>query len=197
MLKLKELEFSQEGHVYRLDGLVIPSVSKIMEPVSMFTYSTIDPSVLARASERGTAVHKAIEVYNEFGIMDAEPEHSGYTDAYVKWFQLNDPNIRGSEIRFYHKLMRYGGTVDLLATINGELWLLDFKTSYKVVDKNYRVQLEAYRQGLSSHGIEVDHKAVLHLTKDGEYKLIEYPLQDAEAWKVFGACKSIYDYNNK
>jgi len=197
ILNLKELEFSPDGHVYRLNGMVIPSVSKVMEPVSMSEYGVIDPMVLSRAADRGTAVHKAIENYNKYGIMDIDPMLSGYTDAYISWSEKTCPDIIANEMKFYHKLMRYAGTADLIARINGEMWLIDFKTSYKAVDKNYRVQLEAYRQGLSTHSLEIDRKAVLHLAKDGSYTLIEYPLKDSEAWTIFGACKSIYDYNNK
>ena len=191
-----ELDFNEENHVYRLNGVIIPSVSKIIEPISMATYGSVDPVVLQNAANRGTAVHKAIEWYNDIGVMDIQSDLMGYGDAYVQWFKKHNPEIRHSEFRVYHKLMRYAGTVDCLAMVGGELWLIDYKTSYKVVDKNYRLQLEAYSQALQSQGIFVQAKMVLHLTKDGRYEEIFYPTKDAEAWRVFGACKTIYDYNN-
>ena len=197
MLELNELDFREEGHIYRLNGVIIPSVTTIIEPVSNATYGRIDSFVLAKAASKGTAVHKAIEEYNEFGFVDAEDEYSGYTDAYIKWHESVNPKVLASEIKVYHKLMRYAGTVDMIAEINGEVWLIDHKTSYKAIDKNYRLQLEAYCQALSTHGVIINRKAVLHLHNDGKYNVIEYPLKDAEAWRVFGACKSIYDYNSK
>lgn len=197
MQEFSELDFSEVDHIYRLNGVIIPSVSKIIEPVSLATYGTVNQAVLQRAADRGTAVHKAIENYNNYGIMDIDNELSGYADAYRKWYDIRVPEVEHCEIRFYHKVMRYGGTADCLARFDGKLWLIDYKTSYKVVDKNYRLQLEAYVQALSSHGIFVDAKMVLHLTKDGKFEEVLYPLKDAEAWRVFGACKSIYDYNNK
>ena len=197
MWELNELAFREEGHIYGLNGIEIPSVSKIIEPVSKASYGGIDPLVLQRAADRGTAVHSAIDYYNTIGVMAVDDDFACYVGAYTKWCEYRKPKIIGSEIKLYHKVMRYGGTVDLLAEIDGELWLIDYKTSYKVVNKNYRLQLEAYSQALSTHGFRVDKKMVLHLKKNAEYEEIFYPTRDAEAWLVFGACKTVYDYNNK
>lgn len=197
MIDLQELAFSEADHIYRLNGVIIPSVSKIIEPVSNAAYGTINPVVLQNAADRGTTVHKAIEDYNNYGIMDIEKNLSGYADAYTNWYEMRMPEVEQCEVRIYHKVMRYGGMADLLARIDGKRWLIDYKTSYKVVDKTYRLQLEAYVQALASLGVQVDEKMVLHLTRDGGFEEVFYPIKDAEAWRVFGACKSIYDYNNK
>lgn len=197
MLELNELAFSEVGHIYYLNGVEIPSVSRIIEPISKAAYGDVDPVVLRNAANRGTLVHEAIENYNTIGVMDVRDDLKWYCDAYIKWAEKWFPKIEASETKVYHKLMRYAGTVDLLARVNDELWLVDFKTSYKAVHKNYRLQLEAYRQALGTHGVEVDRKLVLHLGKTGTYEEYEYPLADAEAWRVFTACKIIYDFTKK
>lgn len=196
MEPIKELEFREIGHVYTLNGAIIPSVSKIIEPVSATTYGSIPTSVLQKAADKGTAVHEAIERFNEIGIMDIEEELCGYTEAYVRWFESEKPEVLACEYRFYHKIMRYAGTADLIAIINGELWLVDYKTSYSLATKNYRLQMEAYVQALATQGIDIKGKLILHLKKDGSYETVKYPVKDAEAWVVFGSCKKIYDYCN-
>ena len=191
------LELEEGTHTYRLDGQELPSVSKIMEPLTKAAYETIPISVLNRAAERGTAVHSAIENYNIFGIDTIDDRFDGYFKAYKNWFEIRCPEILFSEHKMYHPVMMYAGTADLVCVIEGEKYLVDFKTSSKVIDKNYRVQLEAYRQALKSWGIDVAKKMVLHLLSDGTYEEVFYKTADAEAWKVFGALKSVYDYANK
>ena len=47
-----ELTFDERSHIYRLDGLVVPSVTTIMQPLSRAHYGGIDQDVLERAAER-------------------------------------------------------------------------------------------------------------------------------------------------
>ncbi len=189
-----ELVFSEEGHKYLLDGVEIPSVTQVMEPLSQHEYTRVDEQTLMRAADRGTMVHNAIENYIKFGIDDCPEEHRGYMDAFLEWWGLTGPEAVGSELRTYHKLYRYAGTIDLVAMIDGKLTLIDYKTTYKLMDKNVRVQLEAYAQALRSHGIIIERKMVLHLHKDGKWSAPEYLPMDAEALRVFNSCKCLCDY---
>lgn len=191
------LEFDEGKHKYYLDGTELPSVSAIIRPLSQSVYDTVDDSILAIAANRGTEIHKAIENFNIFGVGVIDPEYEGYFNAYKKWEAKRKPAVKLVEERTYNKMLMYAGTVDLLCEIDGRTCLVDYKSSYTVQDKVYRCQLEVYRQALSTHGIEIDRKIVLHLKKTEEYEEIVYPTYDAEAWKVFGACKLVYDYMSK
>lgn len=196
-LKLPEMTFDAPTHTYRLDGLVIPSVSTIMEPLKVELYKGIGDSTLANAADKGTIVHNAIENWIKFGIDDTPHEYKGYFDGFLEFWSKTKPHVVGSEIRTYHKLLGYGGTIDLLAYIGDDLTLIDFKSTYTVSDMTCGVQLEAYAQALASHGIKVKRKGILHLIKDGSWKLIDYPANDALRWRVFGALKTVYDYIHK
>lgn len=189
-----ELVFEEMPHIYLLNGEKIPSVSNIMEPLSGAHYSGVSEKTLDHAAERGTNVHNAIEIYLKFGIVDIPEESRGYLDAFLKWHKDAKPELVGSEIRMYHKLLRYAGTCDLLCCIGEKLVLVDFKTTYTVSEMTCGVQLEAYSQALSSHGVKVDEKRILQLKKDGKYKEYSFPVNDAQRWRVFGACKTVYDY---
>jgi hypothetical protein len=192
--EMPELTFDDARHTYRLDGIIIPSVSTIMEPLSNAKYKGISESTLSRAADKGTGVHNAIENWTKYGIEDILEEHRPYFDAFLQWWEETKPEVVGSECRVYHKLMRYGGTIDLLAYIDGKLTLVDYKTTYKVSDMTCGVQLEAYAQACASHGIKVERKRILHLTKKGEFEYRPYPDMDPERWRVFGALKTVYDY---
>lgn len=192
--EMPELSFDDATHTYRLNGLVIPSVSTVMEPLKNELYKGIGDSTLANAADKGTIVHNAIENYIKFGIIDIPPEHQGYFDGFLEFWNKYNPQVVGSEIRAYHKLLGYGGTIDLLAYIGDKLTLIDYKTTYTVSDMTCGVQLEGYSQALASHGIKVDEKMILHLVKDGKWKPVLYPANDSQRWRVFGSLKNVYDY---
>lgn len=61
VLKLPELTFDERRHVYKLNGVALPSVTTVMKPLSGDVYDSIDKAILDRAAKRGTAVHNAIE----------------------------------------------------------------------------------------------------------------------------------------
>ena len=191
---IPELQFEEASHIYLLNGLEIPSVTSVMEPLSRYEYSRVDERTLDTAAHRGTAIHNSIENWIKFGLEDVDPEFQGYMDGFLEWWNLRKPEVIGSEVRIYHKLMRYAGTADMVAIIDGKLNLIDFKTTYRLIEKNCRVQLEAYSQALASHGIMVEQKRILHLTKGGKWQEPEFPNKDKEAWMVFGSLKCLYDF---
>ena len=189
-----ELEFIDETHTYKLNGIAIPSVSEIISPLSNKKYDGISEKTLERAARKGTSVHNSIENFIKFEIDDVPEEHRGYFEGFLDWWEEKKPVVIGSEIKIYHKLLRYGGTIDLLCLIDDAVTLVDYKSTAVVSDMTCGVQLEGYRQALASHGIKIDRKEILHLKKDRKHKEIEYPVLDAERWKVFGSLKCVYDY---
>jgi len=189
-----ELTFDDEHHIYRLDGIIIPSVSSIMAPLSSAEYKGISEKTLNHAANRGTSIHNSIENWIKFEIEDVEPEYQGYFDAFRSWYEKYKPVIIGSECRVYHPLLKYGGTIDILAYVEDKLTLVDIKNTYALNDMLCGVQLEAYTQAMVSHGIKVEAKRILHLKKDGSYGYPEYPAKDGNRWRVFGGLKTVYDY---
>ena len=192
--ELPELTFDEASHIYRLDGIQIPSVSRLMEPLKDSAYHGISEKTLRRAAEKGSSVHDSIENFIKFQILDVNPEHRLFFDAFMDWWEENQPIVVGSEIRIYHKILRYGGTIDLLCYIQDKLTLIDFKTTYALQDITCGVQLEAYEKALASHGVQVEDKMILHLKRDGKFKEKHYPVSESARWRVFGALKCVYDY---
>lgn len=185
------LTFAEETHQYRLDGIVIPSVTQIMEPLSRAKYKTIDESILRVAAKRGSDVHEAIEFYARYGIMECQQEAEPYVKAYMKWAQEYAPQTIQTEQATWHKQLMYAGTVDTVSLVQGKKTLIDYKTTAELNDMLTSVQLEAYAQALSSHGVDIEQKAILHLRRDETYRFKVYPLHDVEAWKTFSALLTI------
>ena len=143
--ELKELQFCEKTHTYTVNGLVVPSVSEIMKPLSAAHYGGIDTDTLNKAANRGTIVHAAVENYLLFGIEDISKELRGYFDGFKKWIDEVKPVPIKTECRIYHKTLNYAGTADLPCYIDDVPTLVDFKTTATVAKVLTRVQLEAYK----------------------------------------------------
>ena len=64
-------------------------------------------------------------------------------------------------------LYAYAGRLDMVARINGELWLLDAKTSINYKDINYMYQLSIYRLlWNATHDEKIDRMGVIRCMKN-------------------------------
>lgn len=196
--ELSELAFEERTHKYLLNGISLPSVTKIMNTLSSNLYSGIDEKVLARAADKGTAVHNAIDNYIRFGIDDISPELEGYYIAFKCWMNEHQVKPYGTEIKLYHKALMYAGTADMVAEVDGVDTLIDFKTTTKISEMLAGVQLSAYEKAFQSqdNGFEVRNRIIVHLSNDGKYKVISFNNTD-ECWRVFMALLTVRNYEQK
>lgn len=195
-LSIPELSFDEATHIYRVNGIEIQSVSTLMTPLRQIVYGDIDPAVLAFAAGRGTEVHDAFETYIAYGIEEIRPEYQGYMDAFKEWLDEFKPEPLGTEVRIYHKIMRYGGTADLICKINGVTTLIDYKTSSTIHAMLCGVQLEAYDRAFDSHGVKIADRAIFHPRKDGTYEYVHFN-ERQEHWRVVTALMTLRNYTMK
>lgn len=175
---MNDLDFKEETHQYFHKGLEVPSVTQIISASNQGALDNIPTSILDNASERGTAVHQAIEFYNKYKFANINEEYKGYFEAYQKWYDKMDYFIREikSEVQVYHKVLNYAGTIDMLITdTKEEKTLVDIKTTNELNVKYVSLQLSAYKEALASQKIKIEKMYVLWLKKDGTYEYIEVP----------------------
>jgi hypothetical protein len=147
----------------------LPSVSHIMSEMSKQYYTDINPEVLENARERGTRVHKAIEMAEQFGVYDEEVKD--YVVQYLKVKSAYKFVPIAQELRITN--LEYCGTVDMLAILNDELILIDLKATSKINTELVEVQMAGYVNLLTHYGIDIKTVKVLHLTaKSGKLKTI-------------------------
>lgn len=123
------LTFDEASHTYRMHGEVVPSVTQILKPLTNF--DGIPPEVLRRKAALGTAVHRAVELHEQ-GDLDEESLHpmvAARFAAYLLWKAESGAAIKATEQKVWHPTLRYAGTLDLIAEINGAEWLIDIKNS--------------------------------------------------------------------
>lgn len=187
-----ELSFDEFRHVYKVNGKFIWSVSHFLTPIRNQVYAGIDKEILDAAARRGTAIHFAIELYNSYGVKEIAQEYLPYFAAYLKWAEKYKPTNMYEEQRTYHPVYWYAGTSDLICIIDGEHWLIDYKTVAQLHSFLVAPQLAAYAKAWISHGLQIDRIASLHLKSDGSYTFKEYPLN--ESFSVFLECLSLQNY---
>ena len=138
--------------------------------------------ITARATQRGTAFHSIAEDY-----INGELDLDKYLDnnpLSVRMFQsakdtLNRiNNIHCLESFLYSHYLGLAGRVDCIAEFDGELAVIDFKTSTKEKQEayieNYFVQETAYAaMFLERTGIEVKKIVTLIATEEGSIQIFQ------------------------
>ena len=57
------LEYFDDDHLYLVDGVIVKSITTCLKGKFGNKYCGIDKETLQRAAERGTDIHKAIELW--------------------------------------------------------------------------------------------------------------------------------------
>ena len=192
--EFSELHFDENKHLYTLQKagvtLELPSVTQILRFVSREFYDGVPQPVLEQAADRGTRVHEAIEAYADFGWLEKDDDTAPYILAYEAWEKDHNFQTVASEYRLYHRTRLYAGTADMIFIEEGNLSLLDFKTSQTVLEGLTAAQLYGYAEALKSHGVNIEKTYILHLKNDATYEFI--PVDARKGQMIFDACAFLH-----
>ena len=128
------------------------------------------------AADIGVFVHKWCEDYiKQDEVMPEMPVNEKIkngVEAFLKWKAHNKVTFLGSEKVLYSKEYNYAGTMDFVATVNGELLVGDFKTSSGIYPEMF-FQTAAYQAALSEEYPKNKYvgNLILRLGKDGEFEV--------------------------
>ena len=132
-----------------------------------------------QATSRGTDMHSLVESYlnNEDKLPNVQTL-SQFLFKIAKSQLDNIDNIHALESSLYSKQLGIAGTVDCIAEYNGELAIIDFKTSKKPKPKewieHYFVQCAAYAcMFYEITGIAVKKLVILMACEDGDCVVYE------------------------
>ena len=190
------LTFEEITHTYRWNGSVIPSVTQVLAPLT--SYQHIAPDVLARAQEKGKAVHKLVELHAN-GDLDVETLPDWMRPVLVQWERfVADTGFKMllSEHRVYHPQFCYAGTLDLYGSMNDEEAHIDVKRSF-LAGPVIGYQLAGYQAALYASK-KVGKKArryALKLNENGHYRL--EPFADNADFNHFVTCLAFHRLKEK
>ena len=195
------LNFDAPTHTYRWNGVVVPSVTQVLEDVGIIDYSYIPWGTREMALERGRFVHEATHL-DDLGDLDEGALDEELLPYLMAWrrFRLDSGIVLDKvEERGYHPQFGYAGTLDRTGTVQGSCgWgaavevLLDIKTSQAPAWARY--QTAAYAAFYPDP--RRYRRMAVELHKDETYKIFEY---DGKDWqKDFGVfCAALTTYKVK
>lgn len=165
------IEFNAELHEYSENGVIIPSVTQILQNAGYIDARWFT----AEARDRGSAVHTLCERYAKGERQDSTGKplaYREYVNSFCSWFLDNRPYLIASECIVSHTLngKRYAGKFDGIYEIGGRRILVDVKTGAKA--KWHPIQLVAYSLAELNEGTKVNPDAMmdLYLKPDGTYR---------------------------
>ena len=138
----------------------------------------------------GTAVHQMAEFYLSNYIIKLKNEEKKIVDTFnrLRFLLGNINNIVGVEIPLFSDLLRVAGTTDCIAEYNGELSVIDFKTSRKPKKEewidDYYMQTFAYKLMFEEMtGIEIKQIVILVACVDSfDVQVFKKPAKDEDEW---------------
>lgn len=147
--------------------------------------------IVKKAAEDGTQVHEMIEEYlngeeltflNSYGTPQYNPEVWIMFLRFVDFWETYKPKLIETEVHLFSDELKVAGTCDLVCEIDGELWIIDFKTSNHL-QTVYELQTAVYKQCYKEcYGLEADHAAVLWL-KSSKRKASKDKMQ-GKGWEI-------------
>lgn len=175
---MNNLQFFDKGHIYMLDGEKLPCVSDLCRFLHREIYKDAPVWQMEAAADRGTKVHAATEALDRTGRAEIEEEYLPYLQAYAAFRREHDVQWELIEHPDYHPAHRYAGTIDRYGMVDGYRTLLDLKTTYRVYKPLCSASLNLYRLMLEARKRTAERMMILHLKKDGTYKLIKFAADD-------------------
>jgi len=138
------------------------------------------------AAVRGTTIHKYAHELAAGLEVDVPDALVGYVDAYLAFVAAYGVTELEVEATVVNRKRSYMGTVDLIAEVDGEVWLVDWKTAKSGIFPEVALQLAAYRNAeaiVDDGGAErpmptIDVTAAVWLRADG-YDVV--PVETGEA----------------
>ena len=177
---------------YKVDGAVsYPSVTSVISFVSRKKFADWRARVgeeeanrkTKHATTRGTRLHRVFEEYLMNGDYKSLDEYNVpliqlmFNTAKSSLDKRLD-NIYQQETNMYSSRLCLAGTVDLICEVDGELAIVDFKTSEKTKPEewleDYFVQLSAYWAMFSEKtGVVPKKLVVILVAENGDVQIVE------------------------
>lgn len=145
-----------------------------------------------RAADRGTTIHSWLQARVLDDVLPVvDGEASDYVDAAESWYQRFKPTAIHTEVTLFAD--DYAGTADAILQIEGETWLVDYKTSsglYPEVALQLSALASCNLMQEAGHGPQnaptIQRVAAVRIGKGGEWEMREV--------KEVRACAQAFDH---
>lgn len=210
-MKTEQVTNRSRAHItYKLqDGTAVPGVTTVLAVLNKpalvkwannLGLQGIDSSkYVDEKAAIGTLAHQMIADYlrgkgtdtSEYSAVQIDQAENAVL-AFFEWEKTHPIEVALIEEPMVSEQFRFGGTIDCLGKINGDLCLIDFKTS-KGIFPEMMVQVVAYRQLLIEHGYAIDQVIILRVGRTDDEGFEERRVNElGKRWEIFQHCMEIY-----
>ena len=171
--------------------------------------------IAKKAAGEGTLAHDLCEQYllgKEINLMkDGSPQYDLHVWKmflrFVDFWEEYNPKLIETEVHLFSDEIKVAGTCDMVCEIDGELWIIDFKTSNHL-QTTYDLQTAIYGKCYEEcYGKKADRYGVLWLKsskrgpKDGAmqgkgWEMYESKRTQEENIDIFNTVKKLFDLEN-
>jgi hypothetical protein len=213
-----------DSRYYRRNGKYYPSVTYVLGyyPKGKFFENWLkqvgfaSDYIVKKAAEEGTQTHELCEAYlngEELNFLDSNGRPQCNPDVwqmflrFVEFWETFKPTLIETEVHLFSDELKVAGTCDLIVEINGELWLLDLKTSNQL-QTTYELQTAVYGQCYEEcFGKKIDRYGILWLKSSKRkastgkmqgkgWEVVESSRTFEENIDIFKTVKRLFDLEN-
>ena len=199
--QLQQINFLDRRVYKRSEGVYYPSVTTILQymPKNKFFESWLKDVghnadlIMRRAGKEGNQVHEACEkliLGEEVSWMD---DYGNAKYSQIVWEMIlkfhefwttHKPELISAEEFVWSDKHKYAGTADIVCKMNGEIWLLDIKTSNSI-HKSYDLQLASYAKALGeSKGVNIERTGIVWLKAHSRGPSKQKNVIQGKGWKL-------------
>lgn len=209
---------------YRRNGVYYPSITHVLGvyPKGIHYEEWLKTSghsaehIVRKAQEEGTMVHEMAEEYlngEEVNFLD-ERQNPQYPINvwqmflhFVEFWETYKPKLIEAEVHLFSDKLKVAGTCDLVCEIDGELWIIDFKTSNHIAT-TYALQTATYAECYEEcFGKKIDRTGILWLKSSKRkvsfekmtgrgWEMIESEKSQQENMEIFKVVRTLFDLEN-
>ncbi len=212
-----------DARYYKRNGEYYPSITYVLScyPKGKFFQEWLKKVgysadyIVKKAGEDGTLVHEMIEDYLngkelnflENGIPLYDPNIWQMFLRFVDWWETHKPTLLETEVHLFSDKIKVAGTCDLVCEIDGEVWIIDFKTSNNL-QTTYELQTAIYAECYKEcFNKMADRQGILWLKsskrgpKEGKmqgkgWEMFESKRTHEENIDIFLTVKKLFDLEN-
>ena len=199
--QLKQINFLDRRVYKRGEGVFYPSVTTILQymPKNKFFDNWLKDVghnadlIMRKAGKEGTQVHEAAErlvLGEEISWMD-DYGNAKYSQLvwsmilkFADFWKTHKPELISTEQFIWSDEHKYAGTADLVVKMDGEVWLLDLKTSNNL-HRSYDLQLAAYAKGMEEvRGQKIERTGIIWLKAQSRGPSKQKGVYQGKGWKI-------------
>lgn len=199
--KLKQINFLDRRVYKRDEDTYYPSVTTILQHMPKNKYFEAwlkdvghnSDIIKNKAAKEGTQVHEAAERLvlgeevnwlDDFGKAKYSQLVWEMILKFADFWKTYKPELIGAEDFVYSDQYKYAGTADLIVKMDGEVWLLDIKTSNSL-HKSYDLQLASYAKAIKEvKDIQIQRTGIIWLKASTRGPSKKQGVYQGKGWQI-------------